>query len=525
VRQRVANDAELPEGWVETQLANVFDLNPPKPAANEVAADTLVTFVPMPAVDADARAITNPQSRAFAEVRKGFTSFRDNDVILAKITPCFENGKAAACRGLLNGLGFGSTEFHVLRSTGAMLPEYVYHFTRQDSFLRDGAANMTGSVGQKRVPAAWLGSVTVPLPPIAEQRRIVAKVEELLGRVGAARERSARLPVLLKRFRQSLLAAACSGQLTADWRTEHSAHAIGENSTGLLVRVRSERRRVWKATHHGKAQYEEPRSSGGDGPFDVPTTWMWVRWEQIGFAQNGTAFPSKHYTEKGVKLLRPGNLHVSGRVEWNDDNTRYMPEGWLEQKPDFVIRGQELVMNLTAQSLKDEFLGRVCMTDDREFCLLNQRIARITPIVIDPRYCFWVFKSPVFRRYVDDLNTGSLIQHMFTSQVSDFLFPLSPIAEQREIVRRVDSLFALADKIEARVQAATARVEKIAQAILAKAFRGELVRTEAELARQEGRDYEPASVLLERIRREREAQTDRKPRSKRSTRKGPRRKG
>ena len=167
----------------------------------------------MPAVDADARAITKPQVRPFVEVRKGFTSFRDNDVIVAKITPCFENGKAAICRGLMNGLGFGSTEFHVLRSTGAALPEYVYYFTDQESFRDDGAANMTGSVGQKRVPVSWLASVEIPLPPLAEQRRIVAKVEELFGRLNSARERLAKVPTLVKRFRKAVLAAACSGQL------------------------------------------------------------------------------------------------------------------------------------------------------------------------------------------------------------------------------------------------------------------------------------------------------------------------
>jgi len=216
----------LPERWTEAAINDVCELNPPKPVADSLAGGSEVTFVPMPAVDAEARAITRPQVRTFDEVRKGFTSFRDNDVILAKITPCFENGKAAICQGLLNGLGFGSTEFHVLRSSGAVLPEYVYRFVQQDSFLQDGKANMTGSVGQKRVPAAWLGSIDLPLPPLAEQRRIVAQVEALLARVQAARARLAKVPALLKRFRQSVLAGACSGQLTADWREAK----VGNNS-------------------------------------------------------------------------------------------------------------------------------------------------------------------------------------------------------------------------------------------------------------------------------------------------------
>src|SRR5687768_9104535 len=149
-------DAQQPEGWELVRLSDVIELNPAKPASDALAPTADVSFVPMPAVDADAGAILTPQRRPFAEVRKGFTAFRDGDVILAKITPCFENGKAAIVRQMVNGLGFGSTEFHVLRPTSAALAEYLYHFVRQESFRREGESEMTGSVGQKRVPAEFV---------------------------------------------------------------------------------------------------------------------------------------------------------------------------------------------------------------------------------------------------------------------------------------------------------------------------------------------------------------------------------
>ncbi len=169
--------ASLPEGWAGCRLPEVCTLNPPKPRTGELADDLPVTFVPMPAVDADRGGITAPQTRRFGEVRKGFTAFRNGDVIVAKITPCMENGKAAVARDLENAYGFESTEFHVLRPTAAILAEYVYHFVRQKSFRRDAAENMTGSVGQKRVPVDYFQTVEIPLPPLAEQERIVAKVE------------------------------------------------------------------------------------------------------------------------------------------------------------------------------------------------------------------------------------------------------------------------------------------------------------------------------------------------------------
>ena len=116
----------------------------------------LVTFVPMPAVDAESGAITQPETREFSAIRNGYTSFKEGDVIFAKITPCMENGKAAIARQLENSLGFGSTEFHVLRPTGAILPEFVYQFVRQEAFRKAAEAEMTGSVEQKRVPADFM---------------------------------------------------------------------------------------------------------------------------------------------------------------------------------------------------------------------------------------------------------------------------------------------------------------------------------------------------------------------------------
>jgi type I restriction enzyme S subunit len=119
--------SNISEGWIWSAIGTVVELNPPKPSKDVLAPDAPVTFVPMPAVDAYDGTIATPEDRPFGSVRKGYTSFRENDVIFAKITPCMENGKAAIARGLTNWLGFGSTEFHVLRSTGAAIPEYVFY--------------------------------------------------------------------------------------------------------------------------------------------------------------------------------------------------------------------------------------------------------------------------------------------------------------------------------------------------------------------------------------------------------------
>jgi type I restriction enzyme S subunit len=184
-------------------------------------------------------------------------------------------------------------------------------------------------------------------------------------------------------------------------------------------------------------------------------------------------------------------------VEWTAENTRYLPDKWASEFPTFIVGPGELVINLTAQSLKDEFLGRVCITANGERCLLNQRIARLRPIKVSPRYLLWMFKSNVFRRFVDDLNTGSLIQHMFTSQLAEFTLPLPPLAEQHRIVAEVERRLSVIDELEMQVEASLKRAERLRQAILKRAFEGKLVP-------QDPND-EPASLLLERIRNTRAA--------------------
>lgn len=154
-------------------IEEVCVVNPRLPRGHSISDEMPVSFVPMAAVDEISGSITNGQVRRFAEVKKGFTHFVDNDVLFAKITPCMENGKAAIARDLVGGLGFGSTEFHVLRSNGGVLPEWLFYFVRQPLFRAEAKRNFTGTAGQQRVPTTFLASALIPVPSLEEQRRIV----------------------------------------------------------------------------------------------------------------------------------------------------------------------------------------------------------------------------------------------------------------------------------------------------------------------------------------------------------------
>ncbi len=154
-------------------LGEVCQINPRLPKDAKPDSDTQVTFVPMTVVDEETGSIQAPDIRPYSEVAKGYTHFLNGDVLFAKITPCMENGKAAIATNLVNGLGFGSTEFHVLRAEPEVLPEWVFYFVRRESFRCQAKASFTGSAGQQRVSRQFMETVQIPVPSLSEQRRII----------------------------------------------------------------------------------------------------------------------------------------------------------------------------------------------------------------------------------------------------------------------------------------------------------------------------------------------------------------
>lgn len=202
--------------WPIVPLLAVCELNPKLEANVRPAVDAPVTFVPMAAVDEQLAAITSPEERPYAEVQKGYTAFAEGDVLFAKVTPCMENGKAAVAHNLIGGIGFGSTEFHVLRpDTRLILAEYLLHFIRQPAFREQAKAAFVGTGGLQRVPPDFFKRVKLPLPSLPEQRRIVDALKHVAPQSFHSAIEQA------KRLRSALIAEALSGRLTATWREQH----------------------------------------------------------------------------------------------------------------------------------------------------------------------------------------------------------------------------------------------------------------------------------------------------------------
>ncbi len=164
--------------WPIVPLERVVLVNPKDDDHQDLSDDTVVSFVPMSAVSEDGFGITDQVVKRLGDVRRGYSAFKNNDVLFAKITPCMENGKSAVATDLENTRGFGSTEFHVLRAGSTLLPDFLHYFLRQQSFRLLARQHMRGGAGQQRVPADFLQKEVIPLPPLSEQRRIVEILDQ-----------------------------------------------------------------------------------------------------------------------------------------------------------------------------------------------------------------------------------------------------------------------------------------------------------------------------------------------------------
>ena len=179
--------------WPMVPLGEACVVNPRKSELADLEGSTVVSFVPMSDIGEHEMFFAPKDTKRLDEVTTSYTYFKDGDVLLAKVTPCFENGRAGIARGLRNGIGFGSSEFYVLRPTEALLPEWVFMCAATPAFRAWASPRMTGTGGLQLVPRSVVESYTIPLPPLATQQAIAAEIEAEQVLVAANRELIARL--------------------------------------------------------------------------------------------------------------------------------------------------------------------------------------------------------------------------------------------------------------------------------------------------------------------------------------------
>jgi type I restriction enzyme S subunit len=492
----------LPNSWNAVPCSEIASINPSKGIIS-VENGQMAHFVPMANVAEEFGGIDVSTVRPMREMIKGYTAFRGGDVLFAKITPCMENGKIAVVPALEHRIGFGSTEFHVIRPFAEITSKWLAHYFSRVDVRRRAQRCMTGSAGQIRVPSAWIADELVPIAPINEQRRIIEKIEELFSDLDAGAAGLERIRTKLKRYRAAVLKAAVEGNLSTHWRARHSNV---EPAADLLQRILAERRRKWEENQLAKyagagkeppkgwrERYQEPVAPDSVDLPIIPKAWTVASLDQLTTTITSGSRDWSQYYGSGTgtfimaQNVRPGRLDLSWRQAVDP------PLKDRDRERSQVVAGDLLVTIVGANT------GDVCrVPEDLPEHYVCQSVALMRPVnAAYSRLLELNLISPdngqrQFKRYV----YGQGRPHLGFDQLRTTPILIPPEFEQQEIVQQAEQRLSLLDLTHEMINTNVKRVARLRQSILKRAFEGKLVPQVV--------TDEPASALLERIRRQRE---------------------
>jgi type I restriction enzyme S subunit len=398
--------------WPEQTLATACLIKPPKSEARErLKASDKVSFAPMEDLGYEQKYLAASKEKPMSSVVGSYTYFAEGDVLLAKITPCFENGKLGIAKGLTNKVGFGSSEFIVFRPTKALTNEWLYYYLSRDDFRRVGAQRMGGAVGHQRVSKDFIENYTIPLPPIDEQNRIVRLLDETLTKVAVASENA-------KNSRD---------QSRALFRS-------------YLNRTFSKPGRGWVTTNIGT---------------------------HIRFIDYRGKTPKK--TESGLRLITAKNVKMGFLQETpREFVSPNSYNGWMTRG---IPRRGDVLFTTEAPLANVAQLD----TDEKVVFAQRIIIMQTTPSTLDNTFLKYLLLSDPVQKRIHAKGTGATVKGIKASllRTVEISFPKS-VDEQRTIVAKLDKLNSETQRLESIYQQKIEALKVLKRSLLHSAFTGEL---------------------------------------------------
>lgn len=421
---------DIPESWMWVRVQEITCLNP----KNDLPDELETSFIPMALVDDGYRNNHSFEIKAWRDIKKGFTHFADGDIGIAKITPCFQNRKSVVFRNLKNGYGAGTTELSVVRVVDDLLSrDFLLWFFKSAYFIENGVKSFTGTAGQQRIHKDYLATCVFPLPPLAEQKRIVSKIEELLPYIDRYELAWSKLEKFNSRFpedmKKSLLQYAIQGKLVEQRPEEGTAEE-------LFAEIQVEKQRLI-AQKKIKKEKPLPEITDDEKPFGIPESWKWVRVGDI-FAHN----TGKAMNSTAKKVDKPGSVKrfiTTSNLYWNSFDFSSVKEMFFsddELERCTVTKGDLLMCEGGA------YYGRTAIWNyDYDICFQNH-VHRLRPYqVVELLFFYYLF---YFYKSMNMMNAkGTAMPGLSSQTLHQMVVPLPPRSEQKRIVEKLERLLQL----------------------------------------------------------------------------------
>ena len=399
---------EVPEGWKSVPVSELFCLNP----KSEITDDTSVGFIPMACVNDGFSGNHQFEERIWKEVKKGYCHFQNGDIGIAKISPCFENLKSTIFQNLPNHYGAGTTELVILRPLNIHAKFYLYLF-KSKWYISEGTKYFKGVVGQQRVHKGIFTDLQIPLPPLAEQYRIVAEIEKWFALIDQIEQGKVDLQTIIKQTKSKILDLAIHGKLVPQDPND-------EPASELLKRINP------NFTPCDNGHYT-----------NLPKGWAICKLSDLCRIENGFAFSSNDYKSQGIPLVRISNI-THNTIDITD--CVYV-EGITDNK--FKISKGDLLIAMSGATT-----GKMGVYLFDEIAYLNQRVGNIK--ILNKSSLFPDYRNIYMQSKVDEILKiayGGAQPNISASVIGNFDFPLPPYKEQIRIVETVQRIFDQLDTI------------------------------------------------------------------------------
>ncbi|ASO53700.1 restriction endonuclease subunit S [Salmonella enterica subsp. enterica serovar Kentucky] len=471
---------KLPEGWVDTQLGNIVDYGKAtKRVLSDVNDDTWV--LELEDIEKESSKLLSTIRASERPFKSTKNSFKRGDVLYGKLRPYLNKIIIAKEDGVC------TTEIIPLCAEPSCCNKYIFYWLKSSTF--QGYVNdVSYGVNMPRLGTADGLKAPLRLAPLAEQKIIAEKLDTLLAQIDSTKARLEQIPQILKRFRQAVLAAAVSGNLTAEWRMNNNSNIVEEEIEKVKNKLIA-KKIIKKDLIYSKL----------DRKYPIPSDWLYVKLQSIATKITDGEHKTPKREPAGQLLISARNIQ-DGYLKLSDVD--YVGDAEFQKLRNRCDPDSGDVLISCSGSI-----GRVCLVDENSKYVMVRSVALIKlmqDFVIN-KYMMYLLQSPLLQKEIEENSKSTAQANLFLGPIKNLGIPLPPVPEQAEIVRRVEQLFAYADTIEKQVNSALTRVNSLTQSILAKAFRGELTaqwRTEnPSLISGEN----SAAALLEKIKAERAA--------------------